>query len=151
MLDVILKKTKIDKNFDILSIDIDSYDLAVWKSLKNYSPKIVIIEINSSIPPGIEQIHSSNKVGNSFSSTVNFAKKKGYELVCHTGNCIFIKKRYLNKLKFKKKYIKNPELLFDNSWLGKKEPFIKGMIKKLLPEYILNNLRTFKKKFFFYN
>lgn len=151
LLDVILKKTKIDKNFDILSIDIDSYDLAVWKSLKNYSPKIVIIEINSSIPPGIEQIHSSNKVGNSFSSTVNFAKKKGYELVCHTGNCIFIKKRYLNKLKFKKKYIKNPELLFDNSWLGKKEPFIKGMIKKLLPEYILNNLRTFKKKFFFYN
>ena len=31
-LDKILKKTKINKYFDILSIDIDSHDLAVWKS-----------------------------------------------------------------------------------------------------------------------
>ena len=151
LLDTILKKTKIDKNFDILSIDIDSHDLAVWKSLKNYSPKIVIIEINSSIPPGIKQIHSNIKPGNSFTSTVNFAKKKGYELVCHTGNCIFVKKKYLKTLKFKKIYTKNPELLFDQSWLGKKEFFIKKVVKKIIPNRFLNNLRTFKKKFIFYN
>ena len=75
-LDKILKKTKISKNFDILSIDIDSHDLAVWKSLKKYRPKIVIIEINSGLYPGIKQIHGNGKIGNSFTSTVEYAKKK---------------------------------------------------------------------------
>ena len=148
LLDTILKKTKINKDFNILSIDIDSYDLAVWKSLKHYSPKIVIIEINSSIPPGIKQIHSPLDNGNSFTSTVLYAKKNGYELICHTGNCIFIKKKYLKKLKFEKKYIKNPELLFNNSWLGKKEFFLKTFFKMILPNNFLNILRVFKKKLY---
>ena len=102
-LDKILNKTNIVKNFDILSIDIDSFDLAVWKSLKNYRPKIVVIEINSRIAPGIRQIHSSEKQGNSFTSTVDYAKKNGYELVCHTGNCIFLEKKILKKINFEKK------------------------------------------------
>ena len=46
-LDKILSKTKIKKNFEVLSIDIDSYDLAVWESLNFFSPEIVVIEINS--------------------------------------------------------------------------------------------------------
>lgn len=146
LIDTILKKTKIDKNFDILSIDIDSYDLAIWKSLKKYNPKIVIIEINSSIHPGIKQVHSANKPGNSFTSTVNFAKKNGYELVCHTGNCIFVKKKYIKKIRFKEMYIKNPELLFNRSWLGKKELFIKKILKKIIPKSFLDKLRRVKKK-----
>lgn len=36
----------VPKDFDILSIDIDGYDYHIWKSLKNYSPRIVCIEIN---------------------------------------------------------------------------------------------------------
>jgi hypothetical protein len=48
-LDNLLSKTNIPIDFDILSIDIDSYDYHVWKSLKKYNPKIVIIEINSSV------------------------------------------------------------------------------------------------------
>ena len=48
-LDNILKKTDIPKDFEVLSIDIDSFDYDVWKSLKNYKPKIVIIEINSTV------------------------------------------------------------------------------------------------------
>ena len=47
-LDNLLNNTKLPKNFDLLSIDIDSFDLEVWESLDNYNPKIVIIEINSS-------------------------------------------------------------------------------------------------------
>ena len=59
------------------------------------------------------QIHSKDQPGNSFTSTINYAKKNGYELVCHTGNCIFIKKNYIKKIKLEKKYIDKPELLFD--------------------------------------
>jgi hypothetical protein len=141
----ILKKTKIPKDFEILSIDIDSYDLNVWKSLIYYRPKIVIIEINSGIKPGIIQIHSKTNVGNSFTSTLNYAKKIGYVLVCHTGNCIFIKKKYINKIGIKKKYIDNPELLFDGAWLYKKENKLKRYIVKFLPSRMLDFLRKIKR------
>lgn len=144
-LDKILKKTKITKNFEILSIDIDSYDLAVWKSLVNYQPKIVVIEVNSGIKPGVFQIHSKKKKGNSFTATVTYAKKIGYELVCHTGNCIFVKKKYLKNIKIKNEYVKNPQLLFDKSWLHKKDNIIKKLLLIYLPEPIKELLRKVKK------
>jgi len=42
----ILKETEIPKDFDLLSIDIDSFDYQVWENFEGYSPKIVIIEAN---------------------------------------------------------------------------------------------------------
>ena len=69
LLDNILKNTKIPSKFEILSIDIDSYDLEVWESIISYKPKIVIIEINSEYLPGIIKWHSDknkNVNGNSF-------------------------------------------------------------------------------------
>lgn len=148
LLDNILKKTKIKRNFDVLSIDIDSFDLAVWKSLKKYRPKIVIIEVNSGIPPGVRQEHSSLKIGNSFTSTVEFATKNKYQLVCHTGNCIFIDKKYSNKLKINKKFLnnKNVNLLFDTTWFNKKELLVKRLLKFFLPRVAIDFLRTIKSK-----
>ncbi len=145
-LDKILKKTKINKDFDILSIDIDSFDLAVWKSLKKFRPKIVVIEINSGIPPGIKQMHGRGKIGNSFTSTVEFAKKNKYQLVCHTGNCIFIDKKYSKKLKIPKKFInnRNVDLLFDTTWFNKKENILKKILKVLLHKKIIELLRNMR-------
>ncbi len=141
-LEKILKKTKIPKNFEVLSIDIDSYDLDIWESLKHYHPQVVIIEINSGIKPGILQKNSHKKKGNSFTSTVKVGLKKGYFLVSHTGNCIFVKKSLINKLKIKKRFILNPNLLFDNQWLAKKENIIKLVLKKIIPVYIINFIRV---------
>lgn len=147
-LDKILKKTKISKNFDILSIDIDSHDLAVWKSLKKYRPKIVIIEINSGLLPGIKQIHGNGKIGNSFTSTMEYAQKNKYQLVCHTGNCIFIDKKYSKKLRVNKKFLnnKNVNLLFDKSWFNKREYFIKKILKIILPNKLIKFLIYLKSK-----
>ena len=144
-LDNILKKTKISKTFEVLSIDIDSFDLAVWKSLQRYRPKIVVIEINSGIKPGKKQVHSKDRQGNSFTSTVNFAKKNGYELVCHTGNCIFVAKKYIKALNINKKYIKYPKMLFDYSWFNFKENIFKRYAKKFLPIFLIELLQKFKK------
>ena len=147
-LDKILQKTNIIKNFDVLSIDIDSFDLAVWKSLKKYRPKIVIIEINSGIPPGVRQMHGNGKIGNSFTSTVELAKKKNYQLVCHTGNCVFIDKKYSKKIRINKKFLNNNnvDLLFDKSWFNKKEYLLKKILKILLPKKIIELLASFKNK-----
>lgn len=99
-LDNILAKTDIPYDFDILSIDIDSHDYHVWKSLKNYKPKIVIIEINSSIQPNNNyHIHEPNKYqGTGFGPTYNLGIEKGYKFVLHTGNMIFVRNDLFDKL-----------------------------------------------------
>ncbi len=93
-LDKILIRTNIPKDFSILSIDIDSYDFQVWESLQNYRPRIVIIEINSSInPKRLDYIHqrSPEMSGSGFAATLQLAKEKQYHFIAHTGNMIFIR------------------------------------------------------------
>ena len=113
----LLANTPLPKNFDLLSIDIDSYDLETWEGLNSYEPKLVVIEINSSIPPGTFHRCDENMSGNSFSSTLEVAHHKGYELVCHTGNMIFVKSELISSINMESLYIKNPNLLFDSGWL----------------------------------
>tara|TARA_B100000902_G_C27279405_1_gene900805 strand:- start:1082 stop:1765 length:684 start_codon:yes stop_codon:yes gene_type:complete len=96
-LDNILKETKLVKDFDILSIDIDNEDYHIWDSLKHYEPKIVIIEINPFIELGREYIYDGSLFSSSFTSTVNLGEQKGYTLVCMTGNLIFVKTSILKK------------------------------------------------------
>ena len=120
LLDKILLDKNIDSNFDILSIDIDSFDLEIWKSLTSFFPKIVIIEINSSIPPGVKQTHSETGLGGSFSSTLEVGIEKGYRLVCHTGNMIFLRNDLVPLIDFDDIFFTKPELLFDWSWVPKK-------------------------------
>jgi hypothetical protein len=149
-LDNVLSKTFLKKNFDILSIDIDSNDLDVWESLENYQPKIVVIEINSSIKPGILQKHSLEHQGNSFSSTISVGKKKMYTAVCHTGNLIFVKNEYIDKLNFPKDLINDPKKLFINDWVNEKNNFLIKLIRWFLPEKLLHlipsKIKVFIKK-----
>lgn len=92
ILDNILAETPIPTDFDILSIDIDSYDYQVWKSVEAYTPKFVIIEINSSISPlNKTHIHGPGKEGTGYYSMVELGLSKGYSLICHTGNLIFVR------------------------------------------------------------
>lgn len=106
-LDRILLQTMIPKDFDLLSIDVDGEDQDIWRSLEHYTPRVVVIEVNSSFPPGVE--HKS-----SISNCVELGKEKGYELALHTGNCIFVQRKYVKELGID---TENWEALFDRSWL----------------------------------
>lgn len=77
-------------NFDLLSIDIDFNDYWVWKSIVDYSPRVVIIEYNSSIPFNESKVvpydpdsvwDGTNYFGASLLALNNLAFKKGYTLV----------------------------------------------------------------------
>jgi hypothetical protein len=116
-LDMILGETDIPKDFEVLSIDIDSYDLAIWANMLDYTPKVVIIEINSHISPGILEWHHTQGRGNSFSSTLRVGTKKGYTLICHTGNMIFVRNDLVDKLELNQTQLDFPETLFDFSYL----------------------------------
>ena len=49
----LLNEFDVPQNFDILNLDIDSYDLFVKNLLQSFKPKIVSMEINEKIPPPI--------------------------------------------------------------------------------------------------
>jgi hypothetical protein len=78
---------------DVLSIDIDSVDYHVWAGLRNYRPRIVLIEYNSSIPPPHKVAGSEGglPIGCSAAALVELGRSKGYTLVaCTPFNCIFV-------------------------------------------------------------
>lgn len=104
-----LRKGGLPLDFDILSIDIDSDDYYIWENLKEFSPKIVIIETNSYRDPIADEIpgvptsdyavdpltlwHPERvAVGCSFMSAVKLALRKGYVPVSYTGNLICVRK-----------------------------------------------------------
>ena len=102
-LDHLLWRTPVPIDFDVLSIDIDSYDYHVWKST-NYRPKIVVIEINAIVPTDVtDYIYDLNDTSlgpthlnrryqmTSFRPMLELGRSKGYTFVLHTFNMIFVR------------------------------------------------------------
>jgi hypothetical protein len=133
-LDNVLSKTPIPKEFDLLSIDVDNDDYLIWRTLERYHPRVVVIEVNSSYPPGVRKIPKrgyagrDRKRGASIESTVALAKDKGYELALHTGNATFVLREYAERLCI------DPERwqqLFDDSWTRKPHQWAWDYLKRL--------------------
>jgi len=118
-LDRVLARTPIPGDFELLNIDIDGYDYQVWSSLQRYRPTIVIIEINSSIPPGPECVHGERgQQGTTFSAMLKLGAGKGYRLVAHTGNMIFVRDEQVGKLGLSPAEFERPEKLFVTEWIN---------------------------------
>jgi hypothetical protein len=102
-LDEILTSTQLNKDFDFLSIDIDGNDLWIWKSLKKYDPKVIMVEYNSNYDPASSLCIKYDKdhrhqLDAYYSATAGAYKKladqKGYKLVGFTEglNLVFCRK-----------------------------------------------------------
>ena len=86
----LFQKYHVPKDFDLLSIDIDYNDYWVWKSIIDYSPRVVVIEYNSSIPVTESKVvpydpdaiwDGTNYFGASLLALRNLGLQKGYTLV----------------------------------------------------------------------
>jgi len=75
----------------LCSIDVDGQDLWIWKALKQ-QPQIVVIEVNSSILPPEEVLPGDR--GASYMAMLKLGIEKGYFLVVHTGNEIFLRNEF---------------------------------------------------------
>lgn len=96
-------KYGVPKEFDLLSIDIDTNDYWVWKAISGYSPRIVVVEYNSKIPPteSLSIAYDPNAhwafddyMGASLLAMYNLGKEKGYTLVyCESSgtNAFFVR------------------------------------------------------------
>ena len=137
-LDKILKKNNLEINFDILSIDIDSYDLDVFRSIKLYSPKLIIIEAGRQ-DYGILSEHSIDNNLNSFSSIHN-EFKRNYYLIFFNGNCFYLNKKHFNENLIKSNFFLNDKLHY---YLHKifvnynNKNFLKKIIWRLIPKNIV--------------
>jgi hypothetical protein len=76
--------------FDLLSVDIDGNDYWVWKAIERYTPRVVVIEYNSTFPPQVEWVKAYNPAWmwdgtTAFSASLKSLEKlgasKGYALV----------------------------------------------------------------------
>ncbi|NEQ67493.1 MAG: FkbM family methyltransferase [Symploca sp. SIO2D2] len=83
-------KYNVPQEFDLLSIDLDFNDFWVWKAIKDYKPRVVIIEYNSTIPFAESKVvnydsqgtwDGTNFFGASLAAMIQLGKAKGYTLV----------------------------------------------------------------------
>lgn len=86
-----------NKNPTVLSIDIDSDDLSVWKGFGTYRSFLLIIEYNPTIPADVSFINPiGRQVGNSALAIFEYASTINYVLVAQTNtNMIFIARELL--------------------------------------------------------
>jgi len=99
-LDVLLCRCDIPANFDLLSIDIDGNDYHVWEAMKEYRPKLVVIEYNPTLSNSIsfvqKKLNGLNQ-GSSPASLVELARRKGYELISVTAlNLVFVSSEHFH-------------------------------------------------------
>lgn len=100
---------------DVVSLDTDGHDLEIFRAMKA-KPKILIIEINSGFPPEVN--HSSVEQGASYRTMVELGIEKGYFLLCHTGNLVFVDKQYRKLFpEIQGDGLKNADQYFNRSWL----------------------------------
>lgn len=141
-LDDVLAATECPVDYDLLSVDIDSNDLDVWTRHTDYRPSIVLIEINSSVPPGILRWHNGTTQGNSFSAVMQVAIVKEYTLVCHTGNLIFVKNELADLIGLEDIDRAFPERLFIWDWAAEsKEPSVWKRFKRAASQLRLSVIR----------
>ncbi len=86
----IFTRLNVPREFDLLSIDVDGNDYWLWKALKDFSPRVVVIEYNAIFPPSVKWVmrydprhhwDGSSHFGASLKSLELLAGQKGYRLV----------------------------------------------------------------------
>ncbi len=106
-LDSILERANAESEIDLLSIDIDSDDYYIFNSLKNYRPRLVIVEYNPTIPPHIELVQKKGELmGCSALSLIKLGRALGYEPIHMTTTNVF----FLLNEEFEKGYFETIDI-----------------------------------------
>jgi hypothetical protein len=91
----IFEQYGVPTDLDVLSIDVDTIDFWIWRAIKHYRPKLVVIEYNASLSPDRAEVFPYDEnarwdgtafYGSSLGAYRRLAAAKGYQLV-HTDLC----------------------------------------------------------------
>lgn len=93
--DSIFEQNSVPNDLDLFILDIDGNEYHVWEGIKNYRPRVVVIEFNPTIPNEVEFIQPrdmSIQQGSSLLSLKKLGDEKQYRLVAVTDvNGIFVR------------------------------------------------------------
>lgn len=117
-----LLNNNITGELQLISIDVDGVDFQIWQSLdkKRYGPKIVVIEYDD-IYRNREPLYSQ-------------FKSDGYNLICVSGNFIFVKNEYAHL--FPDETSQNEEYHFLNSKHSDIERYLNHITQEQHNEFI---------------
>ena len=114
----------VDETCDLLSLDTDGPDYSLFRALKA-NPKIVIIEIDSSIPP--DQDYISAQGGAGFLPMATLIQSKGMFVLAHTGNIVALREEFhplfpeidVDPAEHPERYFNYDVLTGDRKWLDR--------------------------------
>lgn len=115
-LDSILSEYGFPADLDLVSIDVDGTDFHIWRGLRKFEPRVVVVEYNPTIPPHIVIVGSGrgNEIGCSALALAQLGQQKGYSLVACIGwNAFFVRKENAHLFAD----ADNLDALFDPSYL----------------------------------
>lgn len=103
-------------NCTVFSTDTDGSDYSIFKGLQS-RPRIAIVEIDSSIPPGERGFNKDGAPG--YTPMLELAIEKGYFLLAHCGNMFFVDRDFKHLFpEIKGDPVKNPDRYFNPAWIG---------------------------------
>ena len=73
----------VPRDFDLLSIDVDSTDWHIFNAMDDYKPRLIVIEFNPAIPNNVSFVQAASMEvaqGSSLHAIRDLARRKGYEL-----------------------------------------------------------------------
>ena len=88
--ELLFEEAGVPRDLDLLVIDIDSNDYYVWRAIRDFRPKVVMIETNRHFAPPQKMVIDNHPMnywdgtyytGASLQSMYELAKEKGYELI----------------------------------------------------------------------
>lgn len=53
-INALFTELNVPPSFDLLSLDIDRNTFHIWKALRDYKPRVVVVEYNATFPPDVE-------------------------------------------------------------------------------------------------
>jgi len=87
----LFEQLEVPKEFDLLSMDIDSFEFWVWRALSSYRPRVIVVEYNSFLPasadwvlpyePNVVLKAGSIEFGASLKAFARLGEEIGYRLV----------------------------------------------------------------------
>lgn len=105
----------VDDSCDLLSLDTDGSDYLIFDGLQA-KPKIVIVEIDSGLNPDFASFNGDG-AANYFAMTL-LGINKGYFLLCHTGNLVFVANEYRELFpEVTGDPLRDIDLYFNRAWL----------------------------------
>lgn len=100
----------------VFSTDTDGSDFSIFKGLQAL-PKIAVVEIDSSIPPDVDEFNSDG--GSGYKPMVELGLSKGYFLLAHCGNLMFVAEEFRSLFpEVKGDPIKNWKSYFNTGWIN---------------------------------